>query len=119
MFWLILICPGLLTAYFVFLRPVLKAIPALQKFYSEADGFWAKASALCWHSISVAWGYFLALLGAILTGLDQVGAALGDPDIKQQIITGLQNHPDILAYVTMGISAITIAARLRSMAAKG
>jgi hypothetical protein len=38
MFMLILIVPGLAAAYFIFLRPVLKAVPAFKAFYAKADG---------------------------------------------------------------------------------
>lgn len=116
MLWFILIVPGLLAAYFIFLRPVLHALPALKSFYDEADGFWAKVSALGWHSATVAWSYFIALLGLGLSWIEPIAAALGDPDIKAQVTDTLQTNPKILAYVLMGISAVTLAARLRSFA---
>lgn len=114
MIWL-LILPGLVAAYFVFLRPVLRAIPALKKFYDEADGFWAKVSAIGGHSATVAWGYFMMAFGFITQWLEPLGNMLGDPDLKTQITDTLQANPKILGYVLMGISAITIAARLRSI----
>jgi hypothetical protein len=116
MFWLILICPGLLAAYFVFLRPVLKAIPALSKFYAEADSFRAKISALGWHSTTIAWSYFMALVGFVMDWIEPIATALGDPDIKTQMTNTLQADPQILAYFLMVVSAVTIAARLRSIA---
>jgi hypothetical protein len=115
MFWF-LILPGLVAAYFIFLRPLLKAIPALQAFYTEADGFWAKVSALTWHSLTVAWSYVLLVIGFLLQSIEPIANALGDPDIKAQVTGALQADPQILAYILMGISAITLAARLRSMA---
>jgi hypothetical protein len=84
MFWLVLIFPGLFCAYFLFLRPALKAIPAFSKFYAEADGFWAKAWALCGKSITVAWGGLLTGLGTVWQYLDALAAAVGDPELKQQ-----------------------------------
>jgi hypothetical protein len=113
-FW-ILILPGVAAAYFIFLRPVLAAMPKLQKFYAEADGFWAKISALGWHSASIAWGYFMAFVGLVMAWIEPLGAAVGDPDIKNQVINSLQTNPKVLAYGMMVISAITIAARLRSI----
>lgn len=113
-FW-ILVLPGLACAYFFFLRPVLAALPALKKFYTEADGFWGKVSALAWHELTIAWGYFLALVGVVLTYIEPIAAALGDPDIKTQITSTLQADPQILAYFAMFVSAITIAAKLHSM----
>lgn len=115
--WLyaILIIPGLACAYFLFLRPVLAAIPALKKFYTEADGFWAKVSALGGHSITVAWGYFMMVVGVVVQWIEPLASALGDPDIKAQITGTLQADPQILGYFLMAVSAITIAARLRSI----
>src|SRR5260221_7129200 len=114
-FLAVLIIPGLGAAYILFLRPLLAAIPQLKKFYAEADGFWAKVSALGWHSASIAWGYFMAFVGLSMAWIEPIGAALGDPDIKNQVINTLQTNPKVLAYGMMAISAITIAARLRSI----
>lgn len=114
MIWL-LILPGLFAAYFIFLRPVLKAIPALKQFYTEADGFWAKVWAVCGQSVTMAWGYFLAGIGFVMQWIEPLASALGDPDIKQQVTDTLQADPKILGYVLMGISGVTLAARLRSI----
>jgi hypothetical protein len=111
-----LIVPGLLVTYALFLRPVLHAIPALKKFYTDADGFWAKVSALGGHSATIAWGYFMAALGFATTWVGPLGTAIGDPELKNQITSMVQGNPAVLGYVTMAISAITIAARLRSIA---
>lgn len=116
MWTLIFILPGLVATYFIFLRPVLHAIPALKEFYTEADGFWAKVWAVCGKSVSVVWGLFLSGAGAAFQLLDPIAAALGEPDLKAQIMEGLKNNPKYLAYALMGISAVTIAARLRSFA---
>lgn len=114
MIWL-LILPGLGAAYFFFLRPVLRALPALKQFYDDADGFWAKVSAIGGHSASVAWGVFLSAVGFIMQWIEPLANMLGDPDIKSQVTNTLQANPKILGYALMGISAITIAARLRSI----
>jgi hypothetical protein len=41
--------------YFMFLRPVLHAIPALKGFYAEANTFWGKVWALTGRSVTVLW----------------------------------------------------------------
>ena len=115
MIW-ILILPGLIAAYFIFLRPVLKAIPALKGFYVEADGFWAKVKALAGNSLTVAWSYFMIVVGFVMQWTDPLASALGDPGFKAQVTETLQANPKILGYVLMGISAVTLAARLRSIA---
>lgn len=109
MITLLFVVPGLIAAYFIFFRSVLKAIPAFKDFYAKADGFWAKIWALCGNSVTMLWGYFLASLGAL-------SSALGDPQIMAQITSALKDHPEYLSYALMGISAITIATRLRSIA---
>jgi hypothetical protein len=115
MIYLVLVVPGLVVAYFIFLRPVLAAIPALKQFYTEADGFWAKVKALAGNSLTIAWGYFMAGIGFVAQWIEPLGNVFGDPDLKSQITDTLQANPKILGYVLMGISAVTIAARLRSI----
>jgi hypothetical protein len=51
-----------------------------------------------------------------LQWIEPLATALGDPDFKAQATKTLQANPQILGYVLMGISAITLAARLRSIA---
>ena len=115
MIWLLFILPGLVCAYFFFIRPVLHAMPALKDFYTEADGFWAKVWAVCGKSVTVAWGYVLAGIGFVMQAIEPIASALGDPDLKQQVMDALGANPKILGYVLMGISAVTLAARLRSI----
>lgn len=115
MLWLILIVPGLLAAYFIFLRPVLKAVPAFKQFYADADGFWAKAKALGGNSLTIAWSYFMIAVGFVSQWIEPLGNMVGDPELKSQITDTLQTNPKILGYVLMAISAVTIAARVRSI----
>jgi hypothetical protein len=110
-----LILPGLVAAYFICLRPVLKAIPALKTFYSGADTFWQKLWAVCGKSLTMAWSYFLMIAGAALNQLDTIATTLGDPNFKQQVADFLHSDPKALGYFAMTVSAVTIAARLRSI----
>jgi len=112
---LFLIVPGLACLYAMFLRAMLRKIPALATFYAEADGFWAKVWAWCGKSITVLWGYILGGVGSALALVDPVSAALGDPDLKNQVTSALQSNPKILGYFTIAVSVVTIAARLRSI----
>ena len=111
----LLILQGSVAAYFVLLRPILRGLPALKEFYTEADGFWAKASALAGHSVTLAWSYVVMAVGWALQWLDPLASIAGDPDFKSQVTNTLQANPRVLGYVLMGISAITIAARMRSI----
>lgn len=113
--FLALTLPGCVVGYFLFLRPVLKAIPAFKEFYAESDGFWGKVWALCGKSVTLAWSYAIQALGWLLQWIDPVANMVGDPDLRQQITETLGANPKILGYVLMVISAVTIAARLRSI----
>jgi hypothetical protein len=115
MFSLIFIVPGLIATYFMLLRPFLEKFPALQKFYTEADGFWAKVWAICGKSITMAWSYGMVVLGLLLNQLDSIAATAGDPNFKDQVASLLHSDPKYLGYFTMAVSLVTIAARLRSI----
>ena len=112
----IFIIPGLLAAYFMFLRPRLAAYPAFVKFFQEADGFWQKVWAVCGRSLTLAWSYLLLGAGALLNNLDSLAAAAGDPNFKDQVAALLHSDPRYLGYFAMVVSAVTIAARLKGMA---
>lgn len=109
-----LILPGLIVAYALFLRPILHAIPRFQQFFTEADGFWQKVWAVCGKSVTLAFAYFVQAISWLLQWIDPIANFLGDPDLRQQITDTLQTNPKVLGYVLMGISFITIAARVRS-----
>ena len=113
--WMIFTIPGLICAYAFWVRPVLAAMPALQKFYAEADGFWAKVWAICGKSATMAWSYFLAGLGMLVQFIDPLAAAFGDPDLHNQVTSALSSDPKILGYFAMGVAAITLASRLRTI----
>lgn len=113
---LMLIAPGLAVLYVMFLRKELSALPALKKFYAEADGFWAKAWAICGKSLTLAWSYLLGVIGGLLNQLDTIAATLGDPNFKQQVTDFLHADPKYLGYFAMVVSGFTIAARLKSIA---
>ncbi len=113
--FLLFVLPGLIVLYAMVLRPMLHRIPALAKFYADADGFWAKVWAICGKSTTLAWSYIVGGVGTAFALLDPISSVLGDPDLKTQVSNLLQSNPQVLGYITIGISAITIAARLRSI----
>lgn len=118
MTWIVLILPGAIVAYFFYLRPILRAMPMLKRFYEEADGFWQTAWALVGKSVTMIWMLFLQLLSWALQWIDPIANFLGDPELRQQISETLQANPVTLGYILMAISFITIAARLRGMMAQ-
>jgi len=78
----------------------------------------AKAKAFCLHSLTIAWGYVLALVGGAMSVVDSIGDALGDPSLKDQVSTAI-GDARIAGRVLLGISIITILARLRSLRKAG
>lgn len=115
--FLFVILPGLVAGYALILRPMLHKIPAFAAFYAEADGFWEKVWALCGNSLTVAWGYLLGGVGAMLGLLQPIANLLGDPGLQGQVTDALKSNPQVLGYVMFGISVITIIARVRSIIA--
>lgn len=112
---LILIVPGLVVAYSFLLRPLLHKIPALKTFYDDADGFWASLWAMCGKSMTMLWGYVVLAVGSVLQLLDPISTALGDPQLKDQVTSALQANPKALGWFAIGVSIITISARIRSL----
>lgn len=115
---LALIAPGMLTAYWLFLRPVLRAMPTFKGFYAEADGFWEKVWAVCGNSATLAIHYVIQVISWALQWVDPIATFFGDPELREQITVALKADPQILGYVLMAISAITIIARVRSLLPK-
>ncbi|MCA6108087.1 hypothetical protein [Bradyrhizobium cenepequi] len=111
--WFLLSC-GLAAAYLI-VRPAFHAIPAFKAFYDDADTFWRKAWAVCGKSATVLWGYVLSFLAAVWSILDPLAQLFGAPDIKQQILELLKDHPQYASYFLIGVSVVTIAARMRSI----
>lgn len=119
MIWLAISLPGLAVAYFLFLRPALRAVPAFKRFYEEADGFRQKVWAVCGNSATLAFAYGIQVLSWALQWMDPIASFFGDPELRQQITDALQTNPKVLGYVLMFISFCTIAARVRSLVPKG
>jgi hypothetical protein len=115
----VLIMPGLIVAYALFLRPILHAIPRFQKFYTEADGFWEKVWALCGKSVKMVFAYFIQAVGWMLQSIDPIANFFGDPDLRQQITDGLQANPKYLGYFCMFISVVTIASHAKKLVRDG
>lgn len=116
--FLLLTVPGAIVGYWLFVRPFLRALPQLKKFYERADGFWATVWAFCGNSLTIAWMYAVQLVGQLFSFIDPLANFLGDPDFRANMTELLGANPAVLGYVMMAISAITIVARLRGIANK-
>ena len=74
----------------------------------------AKAKAVCLNSLTIAWGYLLAFAGVLLQGIDSIADALGDPNLRDQI-EAATGDTRTAGRILLGISVVTIVARLRSI----
>jgi hypothetical protein len=68
----------------------------------------------CLHSLTIAWGYCLALLGILMSAIDGISDALGDPALKDQISAAV-GDARTTGRILLGISLVTIVARLRTL----
>jgi hypothetical protein len=75
---------------------------------------WGKVKAACLNSLTIAWGYVLAFAGVMMQALDTVADGLGDPNLKEQISASI-GDARTAGRVLLGISVVTIVARLRSI----
>lgn len=75
---------------------------------------WGRIKSTCLHSLTIAWSYVLAIVGGVMSTIDNVGDALGDPGLKDQISAAI-GDAKLAGRVLLGISIITILARLRSL----
>jgi hypothetical protein len=74
---------------------------------------WAKIKKACFHSLTIAWGYCLAVVGAAMQGVDTLADALGDPNLRDQISTAIGDARTV-GRILLGVSIVTLVARLRT-----
>jgi hypothetical protein len=65
-------------------------------------------------SLTIAWGYCLALAGAVMQAIDVIADGLGDPALRDQIAVAVGDAKTV-GRILLGISIVTILARLRSL----
>lgn len=73
-----------------------------------------KVKTFCLHSLTIAWGYVLAIAGGAMAFVDSIGDALGDPTLRDQLGAAI-GDARTTGRVLLGISVITILVRLRSL----
>jgi hypothetical protein len=75
---------------------------------------WAWIKARCLNSLTIAWSYCLGIAGAAMQVVDAISAAMGDPALKDQLTAAI-GDPRVVGRILLGISIVTILARLRSL----
>jgi hypothetical protein len=75
---------------------------------------WTRIKACCLNSLTIAWGYCLAFTGAVMQAIDSVADALGDPALSDQISAAIGDTKTV-GRILLGVSILTVIARLRSL----
>jgi hypothetical protein len=75
---------------------------------------WERIKALCLNSLTVAWSYCLAFAGAAMQIVDTFADALGDASFKDELSAAIGDTRTV-GRILLGISIVTIVARLRSI----
>jgi hypothetical protein len=75
---------------------------------------WARIKVCCLNSLTVAWGYCLAVAGAVMQVIDTLADVLGDPNFKDELSAAVGDTKTV-GRILLGISIVTILARLRSL----
>ena len=76
---------------------------------------WEHIKAACFRSLTVAWSYALAAIGTFLQFVDNIGMALGDPNLKHQIEDAFRGDPVVMGRIVICISIVTLIARARTL----
>ena len=79
---------------------------------------WTRIKSCCLNSLTVAWGYLLAFAGAAMQAIDTIADALGDPSLRDQISAAIGDTKTV-GRILLGVSIVTIIARLRSLRKAG
>ena len=75
---------------------------------------WSRVKSACLHSLTIAWSYALAFAGAAMQATDSIADALEDPNLKDQISAAIGDTRTV-GRILLGVSIVTILARLRSL----
>jgi hypothetical protein len=75
---------------------------------------WTHIKACCLNSLTIAWGYCLAFAGAAMQAIDAIADALGDQNLRDQISAAIGDAKTV-GRILLGVSIVTIIARLRSL----
>jgi hypothetical protein len=74
-----------------------------------------RVSALAWHSLTIAWGYFLLLSGLVLDVLPLAAEFFNAPEV-QSVVAGIAGP--YASHWLKAIGLITVLARMRSLRQK-
>ena len=79
---------------------------------------WNKIKSFCLHSATIAWQYAIIFFSGVLEYADSIAEALGDPQLKDQLHSVFGNDAKLWGKILLGISIVSILARLRTIQPK-
>ena len=80
---------------------------------SEAGSFWQRTLKAGKDSATIVWTKVVLVVGGLVAVLDKIATLTGDPSLATQIQQYVT--PQIVSYVMMGIMAVNVWARLRTL----
>ena len=80
---------------------------------SETGSFWQRTLKAGKDSATIVWTKVVLVVGGLVAVLDKIATLTGDPSLATQIQQYVT--PQIVSYVMMGIMAVNVWARLRTL----
>src|ERR1700743_421621 len=80
---------------------------------TATGSFWQRTLAAGKNSATIVWAKVVLIAGGLVAVLDKIAHLFGDPSLATQIQQYVT--PQIVSYVMMGIMAINVWARLRTL----
>jgi|SRR5579884_790379 len=108
---------GAALAHVLFLRPALERRGLVRPLPPEVATWRDRIAAAVSHSATIAWGWLCIFFGSAWGLVQQAADALGDPEIKTQVMALIPPEWAWLAVIGFGI--VTIIARLRTAGRTG
>jgi hypothetical protein len=80
---------------------------------TETGSFWQRTLKAGKDSATIVWTKVVLIVGGLVAVLDKIASLTGDPSLATQIQQYVT--PQIVSYVMMGIMAVNVWARLRTL----
>ncbi len=79
---------------------------------------WARIKAFCLNSLTIAWSYLLAVVGAVLQAIEPIMDMVGSQDFKSQLSAAI-GDAQLVGRIILAISIVNIFVRMRSLRKAG
>ncbi len=79
---------------------------------------WARIKAFCLNSLTIAWSYLLAVVGAVLQAIEPIMDMVGSQDFKSQLSAAI-GDAQLVGRIILAISIVNIFVRMLSLRKAG